>query len=328
MKVLFLVMSCNNPDFIKEEKVVLDTWAKKVLNNKNTELFFYRASADNNFHIIEDKHLLLIPSPDDRRNTHIKTLKCFEEIYNKFDFDFIIRTNTTNYLNIDGILNYLKYKDKNDNHIYLTCLSYLYDLDVFYGRGVFYLFSKKIIKDIIEAKNKYGFNYPSILKTDDIYIFTILRQYYKEQYIEIMNNIVILKMLWLNHQWLKNKPIKYNYEAFKDSVCYNIVDSNKRETHKEQIYTIHKYLNNEKRKLYPILENYDCICEKISNDWDIQYCHINELKKLYYTYKERHLFDKPIKKENKIQIKVNIDNKEDQGIKPIYIHRKNKTIML
>ena len=101
MKVLFLVQSCNQERYIKEEQIIRETWGKYI--RKNCDLYFYRGWADIT---IVDGDVILIKCDDSLNGTFLKTLYAFQ-IFSEYDYDFIVRSNTSTYINVDLLLNTL-----------------------------------------------------------------------------------------------------------------------------------------------------------------------------------------------------------------------------
>lgn len=62
----------------------------------------------------EDPGYLAVESDDKYSDIALKTLLAFEEIYDKYDFDFVFRTNTSSYLNFEK---FQKYVSANSNDL-------------------------------------------------------------------------------------------------------------------------------------------------------------------------------------------------------------------
>jgi len=117
-KCLILCMSCNIPFFQKEEKLISQTWGKDVFNGKypNINIAIYSASEDGKYHYNKNTHKLLVPSGDGLFDTFEKTKLAFKaanSIAELKDYDFILRTNTSCYINIKLLNNLLDILDEN-----------------------------------------------------------------------------------------------------------------------------------------------------------------------------------------------------------------------
>ena len=116
-KILILSMSCNNPYFKSLLSVVKDTWAKSIINKEyeNVEWFAY-TSCDKKHPVPEidyNDHIIYVDAKDDLYSTYDKTQKAYNMIKKHIDFDFVVRTNTSVYLNIDNLISKIQVFDKN-----------------------------------------------------------------------------------------------------------------------------------------------------------------------------------------------------------------------
>lgn len=105
-KILILIMSCNKDFFKQEENVLKETYLKRLENYSNVDYFIYTSSENGKEYI--DDNILYVDAPDDFNGTWEKTYKCFKYI-SKFDFDYVIKTNTSTFINIDLMVNLLQY---------------------------------------------------------------------------------------------------------------------------------------------------------------------------------------------------------------------------
>lgn len=174
-KILILSMSCNHPYFKSLVSVVKDTWAKSIINKEyeNVEWFAY-TSCDKKHTVPEidyKEHIIYVDSKDDLFSTYDKTQKAYNMIKNYIDFDYVVRTNTSVFLNIDNLL--LKIKNCNNNDILGGCVGYYYKYPD--GRtefqfnmivGLFMGMSKSYFDIAMSANN----NYEEIPSPDDVII--------------------------------------------------------------------------------------------------------------------------------------------------------------
>lgn len=102
-KFLVLAMSSDcNEFFTISRKATLETWAKDIIAGKYEDFgFFAYTESKTGKEYIEDNTIYLNCSSD-LNKTYEKTIKCFDFLKrNNITFDYIIRTNTSNFINID-----------------------------------------------------------------------------------------------------------------------------------------------------------------------------------------------------------------------------------
>lgn len=107
-KAIILSMSCNQERYINEEHIIRKTWGKDIIEGKydNIELLFYRGGSDSTY---LENNIIHIDEKDDLNGTYHKSLKAFRYIDDNFEYDYIIRCNTSNYINIEAINNFLDF---------------------------------------------------------------------------------------------------------------------------------------------------------------------------------------------------------------------------
>jgi len=98
----------------------------------------------------------------------VKTVNCFEYIYNNYDFDYIFRTNLSSFIDINGLIK--KFKSLPKNKVYGGHSTSVSDFRYISGAGI--IFSKDIVKLIIE--NKKSFNISII---DDVAFGQLLHKF-------------------------------------------------------------------------------------------------------------------------------------------------------
>lgn len=121
-KVIILSMSCNQERYINEENAIRQTWGKDILEGKydNIELLFYRGGSDS---IYLEKNVLHLTSDDTLFGTYQKTMDCLKWLVENKEFDYIIRTNTSTYINIDAIQQFLSLKNIQKDTIFCPHLT-------------------------------------------------------------------------------------------------------------------------------------------------------------------------------------------------------------
>ena len=182
-KILILIMSCNQDFFNKQEQQIKETYLKKVEEYDNIDYCVYSGdeTIEEHYYNKYDKHLYL-RCEDGIHDTFKKTYYAFKYIKENFDeYDYIFRTNTSTYINID-LLNYFIQHKKDDECIWCGELHSRFDeyapypLDFSY-RGNGLLLSKYVIDIIL----KYGFQWlyfkNNSSMADDLLISRIFNSY-------------------------------------------------------------------------------------------------------------------------------------------------------
>lgn len=146
-KILVLVLSYDkNPWKQIEEYGIRKTWAK---NNKN--IFFYYGGS-NKDNIIEDKIYLNIN--EDIMNIGLKTLMCFDMIKD-FNFDYIFRTNTSSYVDINLLYKFIE--DKPTSNFYCGVIGNHNGIIFCSGSG--YFLSKDLLLNVLKNREKWDHSY-------------------------------------------------------------------------------------------------------------------------------------------------------------------------
>lgn len=180
MKLIILAMSCDLPFFVDEEQVVLETWAKDIIDGKYHDISFYFIRTSENERI--EGNYIYVNTPDTFFGTFEKNVRAFEMLNeHNIDYDFILRTNLSTYINIPAVLNIL------NSYIIPQCLVKNFfggellttvtgGRELYFFRGNFMLFNKLQIKFILKNKN-----IKHTIETDDAIIGTIFSGYFVYQ---------------------------------------------------------------------------------------------------------------------------------------------------
>jgi len=232
MKLLILCMSCNLPYHNKQENIVKETWGKNILMNKydNVSLYFYKAGVEEKI----EGNYIYVNTGDDWYNTYPKTLRALQLLEeNNIEYDFILRTNCSTYVNIDMLFYFIDFiiKKQYTSHIFTgellrTDLKINNDTieHVTIGRGNFLLFNKFHIHIILNFKYD---DYLITHNTDDR-IFGKVFEY---------NNIIPIKYtaVYENHEYkLRTEPmscsdmfVSYRYFFNEDRFYYESTGAKK-----------------------------------------------------------------------------------------------------
>jgi len=161
-------MSCNIERFRNEEQVIKETWGKPIIEgDPDVSIYFYRGGC--NMNVVNDKtHEILLSCGDGLDNTFEKTIKAFLGI-NRKDYDYVIRTNTTTYLNIPLLKQVIEQLDNTAQFYGGRLVSNRKSEYVPFFRGCFMMFPKSLVTELLEVVPKYG-----VKGVDDIDIAKIL----------------------------------------------------------------------------------------------------------------------------------------------------------
>ena len=118
-KILFLTMSCNIPYFKALASVVKDTWAAPLIRGdyKNCTWLMYTACDRKHPYPVIDwkEHTVYVDCSDEVYHTYEKTQKAYKMIADAgIDFDYIVRTNTSVYVNVKSVINKVNTMTDND----------------------------------------------------------------------------------------------------------------------------------------------------------------------------------------------------------------------
>lgn len=181
MTVLFLVQSCNKERYLNEEQIIRETWGKRL--RKNCDLVFYRGDGDNTF----EGDVLKIDCDDTLEGSFLKTLKALA-VFKKKDYDFIIRVNTSNWINVDLLLDTLETMDTNKRELYgQKVISNVGSQGIPFLRGNFLIINKQMMTDIFEM-----INIKCLMGVDDVNLCLNLFRYYKTigvDYLKVLKTI-------------------------------------------------------------------------------------------------------------------------------------------
>lgn len=118
-KILILTMSCNQPYYQALLGAVRNTWARPLIKNKYPDVTWFSYTSCDNKHpkpmIDFENHMIYVDVPDDREHVYEKTRKAYDMVKNIIKFDYVIRTNTTVFVNINKLIE--RVNELPDNYI-------------------------------------------------------------------------------------------------------------------------------------------------------------------------------------------------------------------
>lgn len=194
-------MSCDKEFFSNQEELIKQTWAKDIIDGKypNIDIVFYIGSpVINETYFDNDLKTIILKCEDGLDNTFKKTIRAFEYIDNNYEYDYIFRTNTSTYVNVQ-LLNEFIQSITDDNVLYGSEIYSLsestcpYPLCLF-ARGNSIILSKKHIGILL--KDSYPLLYLNLC--DDYTIGSIINSHWIKQNIDYTQYIK-----GIPHGWYK-----------------------------------------------------------------------------------------------------------------------------
>lgn len=168
-KILILLMTCDKELYKQEEQACRDTFIKDA-EKAGVQYFFYRGISEEGqtSEVNLSNHDIRLPVHDDLKNTARKTVSAFKWALEMGDWDYIVKTNVSTWLDINKILESVKlWEGKNDRNIYgARYLVNDYSKSVPFPRGHFVILSRELVSGIVQWAPKLilSNNFP---KTDD-----------------------------------------------------------------------------------------------------------------------------------------------------------------
>lgn len=261
--VLILIMSANQEHFRSQIEDCKNTWLSVLKDEKYINIInkyinkidwlYYDANIKNKYNIVTNKDNEeylevdlshnVIADEHDRHHLHNileddqwtwqKTYDVFKYITNEkkySDYDYVIRTNTSSYINM-LLLSYILYREYNDSNIDSNTMCYgselmsMYSIKIpnpndVYIRGNCLILPKHIIKNVIlkygQFYNSTSFNAEKNKVCDDVVIGNILNVYFndfKKDSLDYLSHYTGLTQCWykcvksschIKHKWSVN----------------------------------------------------------------------------------------------------------------------------
>lgn len=146
IKIIICVLSLETEPYISLEKTIRQTWGNNTTSS--VEIIYYYGNGDEN-KLVGDK--FYSKTPEGLYNIGYKTLNLFEYLINNYDFDYIFRTNSSSYINIEKLLNFITNKPK--ENFYSGVIGNSKGTKFASGSG--YFLSKDVVKIVIDNKHEW-----------------------------------------------------------------------------------------------------------------------------------------------------------------------------
>ena len=301
MKILILMMTCAG--FYEEQGNIMKASLQSIINKLNLQdnISLYSYIGDNKEkYINEDTKTIYLTSPDTFDYTYIKTIEAFEFFNdNNFEYDFLVRINTSEFINIKLLYELCKII-KDDNKLYkksycCQLVSFKTPISMSYApfagnpilQGKFMMFSKEIIKQIIENKYiLYDKKYPNagywvtpnkISCVDDVSISSVLNILNKDKkYNDYLSCVMNLQICINNITYddvkkyiticikkendLNKERIYYLRNLFIDNYLYDVKNEVQINVQKINNPTVYTYIN---KHIYIYLKDLDKFNNKV-----------------------------------------------------------------
>jgi len=145
-KILICVLSLEEDPYISLEKTIRDTWASK--SYPNVDIIYYYGGSDG-IKMVGDK--FYSNTPEGLYNIGYKTLNMFDYVLNNMEFDYIFRTNSSSYVNIEKLLDFIK--DKPKEKFYSGVIGNHGGINFASGSG--YFISKDLVGLVVRERDKW-----------------------------------------------------------------------------------------------------------------------------------------------------------------------------
>ena len=149
-KILILLMSCNSQLYRDSEQACRETFITDA-EKAGVRYYFYRGDAEETS-INDETHEMLFPVNDNLAGTARKTILAFKEALKLEDWDYIVKTNVSTWLDVRKIQKAVNaWEGREDLNIYgARFLVNSASKNVPFPRGHFLILSRKLVEGIVE----------------------------------------------------------------------------------------------------------------------------------------------------------------------------------
>jgi hypothetical protein len=165
MKCLISILSHIEEPYISLENSIRKTWLENI---KNDYFFYYGCNRDT--YKKDDKLFLNIGDKKETlENIGYKTIEMFKYSLENYDYDFIFRTNSSSYIRIDKLNEYLLDKQKSN---FCSAIIGTHKGDIKFLSGAGYFLSRDVVEYVVENSHNWNHDY-----IDDVALSIILKNY-------------------------------------------------------------------------------------------------------------------------------------------------------
>ena len=173
-------MSCNKPYFKTLLGAVRNTWAKPLIQNKypNITWFSYTTCDEKhpNPYVDFEEHMIYVKCGDTLGDTMQKTIDAYNMVKHIDQFDYVVRTNTSVYVNIENMLNRIELMYNMNEPTVCGTFSRIKtsDNEVFWMAIGYFFITNHEVFDIMTSKNDYvdsnnDYNMDDVLMFKNLY---------------------------------------------------------------------------------------------------------------------------------------------------------------
>ena len=145
IKIIILVLSSNKYPSPRNELTQYQTWGQNV-NDIDIKLFFYKGGKS----FSQNENYITFPVGDKLNDIGYKTIEAFEWVEKNFDYDYLLRANSSCYVNLEELTKFFVTKN-NQEPIYGGHMNN-YDDNFDYVQGVGILLNRTAIQKILKHK--------------------------------------------------------------------------------------------------------------------------------------------------------------------------------
>ena len=240
-------MSCNQPLYQKEEDACRKTFLKDA-DKLDVPYYFYKGTNQEQpaQYIDNEAHIMYLATPDSLFGTAMKTILAFSQALKLDDWDYIVKTNVSTWLDIKKILNVVQFWDgREDRNVYgARFIANNDSKNVPFPRGNFVILSRSLVEGFLKWAPKLLTD-KDMPKTDDTlmclsllyHLQGVLKDDYKSRLKEVPSVIS-----WAN-------DIEESTE-FTDALSIRCKDEKNPEKTPENLLRIHKLKHSSKPRKY------------------------------------------------------------------------------
>lgn len=147
-KILILLMSCNQPLYEEEERACRETFLRDA-EGAGVPYWFYKGT-DGELTMNRESRTMLLPVHDGLGATSKKTLMAFREALKTDEWDYIIKTNVSTWLDVPKLLSAVsRWEGRGDRNIYGSrYIANAASKDVPFPRGNLMILSRSLVEAV------------------------------------------------------------------------------------------------------------------------------------------------------------------------------------
>lgn len=218
-----LTMSCNDPYYQALLGTIKNTWAKPLIQNKYPNITWFGYTSCDEKHPVPvvdfENHMIYVNTGDELKDTYYKSYDAYHMIKNVIDFDYVVRTNTSVFVNIDNMLKRFDEAWKDDDNSVIGTFEQVFrnhEFKFWIVFGYFYAMKKEYFEYGLSDRN-INIDVEDVQYHDDVIFSIYLQNKLGPDYIgkPINENSII--------NWYKPKP--FDFEPTTDYRNTNLVFS-------------------------------------------------------------------------------------------------------